>query len=136
MKFTTLENTAFPTIMETFYTSFENYFVTFPRNNPGFKQRFADAKTDFRYSIGVFDGDRLVAFILHAVDTRKGLKTAFNIGTGVLPEYRGQALVKRMYEFSFPMLKDAGVEFLQLEVIVENESAIKADAKNNGELGP
>ena len=52
--------------------------------------------------------------------------TAFNSGTGVVPKYRGRRIVKQLYDFAIPELLKRGVEKCGLEVIKENEKAIKA----------
>ncbi|MDX1479872.1 MAG: GNAT family N-acetyltransferase, partial [Saprospiraceae bacterium] len=66
--------------------------------------------------------DRLVGFILHGVDGA----AACNVGTGVLPAYRGRRLVQEMYAFVMPLLRQKGVRHLGLEVITDNAAAIKA----------
>ncbi len=124
--FKTLGKTSFEIIMETFYKSFNNYFVQFPKDNELFKGRFTAAGVDFNNSVGVFDRGELVAFIIHATGFRNDKNMVFNIATGVLKEYRGQGLVNRMYEFALPMLKNEGIEAIRLEVITENIPAINA----------
>ena len=120
----TLEKERFDVIMEAFYRAFEHYYVSFPRNNDIFHRRFEAAMVDYSYSFGVYQDDRLVGFILHAIDERGGKKIAFNAGTGVVAECRGQRLVQAMYDFGLPRFKKLGVEQLQLEVITENIPAI------------
>ena len=77
-------------------------------------------------SFGVFEGERLIAFMVNGIDYRDGKLIAFNAGTGVIPTYRGQKLVKQLYDFSFPIFKENDVENFALEVISQNIKAIKA----------
>lgn len=132
LSFKTLENTSFELIMESFFKSFDNYFVQFPKDNQLFQQRFKAAKVDYTISVGVFDGDKLVAFILHAKKevSQEGLK-AFNIATGVIPTYRGCDLVGQMYNFIIPKLQLLNVKEVSLEVITENLAAINTYLKSN-----
>ena len=74
----------------------------------------------------MFDNEKLVAFIIHAIDNRNGVLTAYNTGTGVLPEYRGRKIVQSIYDFALPDLRRNGIRRCTLEVIRENDPAIKA----------
>ena len=74
----------------------------------------------------MFDEEQLVGFIINAVDKRNGEYVAFNTGTGVIQEYRRQRIVKSIYDFAIPELIKYGITKCQLEVITENEKAIKA----------
>lgn len=116
----------FNTIMASFLSAFENYFVKMPTDYNFYKQRWKAAKVDFNLSYGMFDGDELVGFIIHAIDDRHGERIAFNTGTGVIPKYRGQKIVKSIYDYAISDLKRNGITKSVLEVIIENEKAIKA----------
>lgn len=120
-----LEHTDFNTIIACFLSAFENYFVQMPTDYNFYKQRWKAAKVDLNLSYGMFDGDQLVGFIIHAIDERYGEYIAFNTGTGVIPDYRGRQIVKSIYEFAIPDLKRNGITKSVLEVIIENEKAIK-----------
>ena len=74
-------------------------------------------------SVGVFDNDKLIAFILIGIDEYDGHIVAYNAGTGVIPSYRGNKLTKRMYQYLFPLLKDKDIVSHQLEVITTNTIA-------------
>jgi GNAT superfamily N-acetyltransferase len=69
---------------------------------------------DLDLSYGAFDGDKLVAFTLHAPRGDE----LYNFATGVIPEYRGQGLVARLYEKITPSVT--------LEVLKSNEIAKRA----------
>ncbi|MHA1968539.1 MAG: GNAT family N-acetyltransferase, partial [Candidatus Hodarchaeales archaeon] len=56
----------------------------------------------------------------------KGVNTAFNVGTGVIPIHRGNRIIKKIYDHAIPILKNNGIELCGLEVIQENDKAIKA----------
>ena len=90
-----------------------------------YKQRWKIAKVDFNLSYGMFDDEKLIGFIINAVDERNGTKIAFNTGTGVLPEYRGKKIVKSIYDYAISDLKMNGITKCSLEVITENCKAIK-----------
>ena len=87
--------------------------------------RFKGARVDLILSYGAFVGDHLVGFIIHGIDDYKGYRTAFNTGTGVIPEYRGQGIVDQIYGHSIPLLQQAGITQCALEVIQDNHRAIR-----------
>jgi len=120
-----LGNIKFETLIECFLKSFENYFVEMPTDINYYKQRWKIAKVDFNLSYGMFDDEKLIGFIINAVDERNGTKIAFNTGTGVLPEYRGKKIVKSIYDYAISDLKMNGITKCSLEVITENCKAIK-----------
>lgn len=126
MKVTHLGHTDFNVIMECFLSSFEGYFVKMPTDYNYYRQRWKAAKVRYDLSYGMFDDDKLVGFIIHAVDERENHLIAFNTGTGVIPEYRGQKIVKSIYDYAIPDLIQNGITKSVLEVIIENHKAIKA----------
>ena len=121
-----LTNTSFDEILECFLAAFENYFVKMPTDKTYYEKRWEAAKVDFKFSYGMFDDGKLIGFIIHAIDKRTGLLTAFNTGTGVLPAYRGNKMVKRIYDYALNDLIDNGIEKTSLEVITKNIPAIKS----------
>ena len=121
-----LSTTTFEELMDCFYTSFEGYFVKMPTDNAYFKNRWKAAKVDYDLSFGMFDNEKLVGFIVNAIDYRNGIKIAYNTGTGVIPEYRGKRIVKSIYDTAIPILNKHGINTCTLEVITKNTNAIKA----------
>lgn len=121
-----LGDTDFKVIMECFLSAFENYFVQMPTDHNYYRQRWKAARVKYDLSYGMFDNDRLVGFIINAIDHRHGNLTSYNTGTGVIPEYRGQRIVKSIYEYAIPELRKNGITKCLLEVITENEKAIKS----------
>ncbi|RKN81395.1 GNAT family N-acetyltransferase [Ulvibacterium marinum] len=121
-----LGNTDFELVLESFLLAFQDYFVTVPTDGNYYKERWKAAKVDFNFSYGMFDGEKLVGFVIHAIDHRNGKLTAFNTGTGVIPDYRGRKITRSIYEYAFADLKRIGVTNCVLEVIIKNKKAIRS----------
>ncbi|MGB5653649.1 MAG: GNAT family N-acetyltransferase [Robiginitalea sp.] len=124
MRVKNLSEVSFETLVDCFLETFDNYYVQMPVDRAYYRKRWKAAKVDFKCSYGMFDGDLLVGFIIHAIDQRQGKCTAFNTGTGVLPKYRGQGIVKSIYNYAFNDLAEKGIEKSTLEVISINDRAI------------
>jgi GNAT superfamily N-acetyltransferase len=97
-----------------------------PSDRNYYKERWKAANVDYNLSYGLFDQGKLVGFIIHAIDKRNGIVTAFNTGTGVIPEYRGKKIVKSIYNYALHDLAKHGIQKSTLEVITKNNIAIKA----------
>jgi len=126
MKVKKLSNISLDNLLDSFLLAFENYFVKMPSDRNYYKERWEAAKVDFNLSYGMFDKDKLVGFIIHAIDKRSGVYTAFNTGTGVIPGYRGKRIVKSIYEYALKDLWLNGIEKSTLEVITKNDIAIRS----------
>ena len=125
MKIKSLASTPVEEVITCFLSAFDNYFVQLPNDVGYWKNRFVTARVDWELSFGMFDEEKLVGFIINGIDHHNGKPTAYNTGTGILPEYRGNAIVDKLYAHAIPRLKEKGIEKCLLEVICVNEKAIK-----------
>ena len=110
--------------------AFADYIVPFQLNDEQLQFKIESENILLEWSIGVFDSNQLVAFIMHGIRTENGKKIVYNAGTGVLLKYRGQGLVGKMYDYIQPFFKENKVNQHVLEVIENNQSAIRAYEKN------
>lgn len=116
-------------LLNTFNYSFSDYLVPFHLSIEQLKFKIISDKIDFNLSVGVFEQNQLCGFILHGKQLIDGKNVVYNGGTGVIPEKRGLGLVIKMYQFILPKLTELGCDYLVLEVITKNASAIKAYEK-------
>ena len=119
-----LADISFDKILDCFLLAFENYFVTMPTDRNYYCEKWKASKVDFNLSYGMFDKEKLVGFIIHSIDKRHGILTAYNSGTGVIPRFRGNGIVKSIYKYALKDLKQNHIEKSTLEVITNNEKAI------------
>ncbi|MDH7445965.1 GNAT family N-acetyltransferase [Aquimarina sp. 2201CG14-23] len=116
-------------ILNVFNESFSDYFIPFKLSKEQLISKMKADKTDLELSVGVFEDQRLIAFILHGFDTINDQKIAYNGGTGVIPQKRGSGLTKQMYLYNLPVLQKKGIDKIILEVITQNIQAIKSYEK-------
>lgn len=121
-----LTHTNIPTLTRIFNEAFAGYYVPINFTEAGMHFRIQRGRIDLSLSVGVFDEGQLVAFILSGADDWEGQRTIYNAGTGVLPSYRGKQLVDQMYVWGVPRWKAAAYTLATLEVMTQNERAIRA----------
>lgn len=80
-------------------------------------------------SFGAFQDGVLVSFTLNGIGNFNGEKSAYDTGTGTLKEYRGRGLASRVFNYSIPFLKEAGISQYILEVLQHNVGAISVYKK-------
>lgn len=125
MEIKNLETVSFERIVPCLTESFKGYFVDMPSEVEFWKRRFENGRMDRSLSWGCVDNGRLIGFVINGIDFDNGTLVAFNMGTGVIPDFRGNSLVDKMYRYGMPDLKSRGVERCRLEVIDKNERAIR-----------
>lgn len=130
MKIHTLKIEDREDLLEAINTAFADYIVPYQLNKEQLMAKIASENIQMEKSVGVFEEGSLIAFMMHGVREQDGHTVIYNAGTGVLPEYRGQGLVSKMYDYILPYLKECQVKKIVLEVIETNQSAIRAYEKN------
>lgn len=119
-----------PDLLNAINGAFADYIVPFQLNAEQLQFKMQSENIVPEWSIGVFEAEKLIAFIMHGVRTVNGKTVVYNAGTGVLPEYRGHGLVGKMYDYIQAFFEEHNVNQLVLEVIESNQSAIRAYEKN------
>ena len=120
----------FSQMYRTFIDAFSIYPVKMDLTKEMFRERIEEkVNISYDHSVGVFHGEKLIGFIFNSISEYEGIKTAYNGGTGVLMEYWGKGLTKKMYDFILLVLKNENVSRCILEVITTNVNAIKAYQK-------
>jgi len=125
--FKSLNKTSFDDIYLAFKEAFKDYEMQLNKDELQLMLKRRGFVPDL--SFGAFEKDRLVAFTFNGIGTYQGLKTAYDTGTGTLEEYRGQGLATRVFEYSMPYLKKAGIQQYLLEVLQHNPKAISVYEK-------
>jgi len=120
----------FPAIYAAFMEAFSDYHIDTGYMTPEILyKRVRKNAVEWNLSVGVFAASKMVGFTLIGIDRHKGVMSAFDAGTGIIPEYRGKGLAKQMFDFALPRLRARGVEKFILEVLQVNQPAVKAYEK-------
>lgn len=108
------------------FTAFKNAFLEYERSWTAaeFKSMLQRRGFNADLSFGAFDGPALVSFTLNGIGYFKGVKTAYDTGTGTLQAYRGKGLATAVFKESIPFLEQEGIQQYLLEVLSHNKPAI------------
>lgn len=130
----TLENTNIRILHQTFVNAFSDYQVKIDLPFWKFQQMLQRRGYVSRLSIGTFKNEELVGFVLNGFRNWKGKPTVYDIGTGVIGEYRKQRITSTMLLNIRELLKERKVEQYLLEAIQSNTSAINLYKKQGFEI--
>jgi ribosomal protein S18 acetylase RimI-like enzyme len=125
MQIRSLESKPLEYLVRVFLKAFADYAVKMPEDPEYWRKRLHGARFNAGISAGIFNGEELNAFIWNCLDHYRGHFCAYNTGTGVIPEHRGNAYIDQIYDHLFPKLDAMGVTRCVLEVIQDNERALK-----------
>lgn len=121
MTLKTLENTTTEELRIAFNIAFSDYEVKTDMTEESFISFLNSNSVDLSISTGLFDADKLIGFILVG---RRG-KALYDGGTAVIKEYRGKGYARKMLSFTIDNAKKHGFSTFELEVLKNNERAIK-----------
>lgn len=126
LQFKNLVQTPPDILLATFNEAFSDYLVPLQLTKEQLERKLIADSIDLSLSVGVYEEEKLIGFILHGIDILDGEKAAYNAGTGVIPSGRGRQLTRLMYQFILPLFKTAGIQYCYLEVLDQNIPAIKS----------
>lgn len=129
MEIKSLENTPVQTIVDTLNLAFSDYMIPINFTIDYVNERWTASGVDYKMSFGVFDENKLVGFIIHAINIYGDAKVAYNASTGVIPSHRRKGLLTKLYDTAISKLQENGIQKSTLEVITSNERAILAYKK-------
>ncbi|WP_321316496.1 GNAT family N-acetyltransferase [Labilibaculum sp.] len=117
----------FPELFEAFSQAFNDYEIQL--DSEELKTMLHRRGFLPELSFGAFDDNKLVAFTCNGIGSFNGTKIAYDTGTGTVKEYRGQGLAGKIFNYSIPFLKEAGIFQYLLEVLQHNTKAISVYKK-------
>ncbi len=132
MEIKSLETVDFDSLFKSFERAFEDYAIHFEKEEV--RSMLIRRGYDPKLSFGAFVDDEMVAFTLNGIGRFNGTATAYDTGTGTVKEYRGDGIAGRIFTYSIPFLKEAGVGQYLLEVLQDNQKAIAVYSRMNFEV--
>lgn len=132
--YNTFENTDIKNLHNTFLDAFSDYQVKMDLPLLKFQQMLLRRGYIPEASIGAFNNNILVGFLLNAIRQWNDKSTAYDTGTGVIKSHRGHGVTSNMFQNAKQLLKKIGVEQYLLEVIQSNTSAVNLYKKQGFEI--
>lgn len=128
--YNSLDNVEIETIYKTFLSAFIDYTV--PLNLPylQFKHMLTRRGYNPQISVGAFDHNQLVGIVLNGQRNWNGKTTAYDLGTGVIADFRKQGITTNLLQIAQKQFCSAGIEQYLLEVITSNTAAVQLYKKN------
>lgn len=126
----TLENTGIDTIHSTFVRAFADYQVDISYMTLDvLSNRFVKNGYHPELSAGVFEDGQLQGFTIVGTGNYNGGRSAFDIMTGLVKEYRGKGFANQMFDLIKVKMKKAEINDFYLEVLQQNKPAINSYTK-------
>ncbi|TGX81147.1 GNAT family N-acetyltransferase [Palleniella muris] len=122
MEIRNLEHTDFDTLFHGFEKAFADYEIHFEKEEV--RSMLIRRGYNPKLSFAAFVNNEIVAFTLNGTGTFNGIPTAYDTGTGTVKECRGQRIAGKIFTYSIPFLKEAGISQYLLEVMQNNQKAI------------
>ena len=124
IRYSSLENTDENELFSVFAEAFSDYMVPINMTLERFTGNMKRNGYDCRVSAGAFSDGKLVGFIMSGRRVNDGIMSAYDMGTGVIPEYRSLGIAGNMIDHLKCLLDHEGVPRYLLEVIRDNERAL------------
>lgn len=124
MEYQTLEKVDTFRLYQTFIKAFSDYQVTVDMPYEAFETNLKRNGYMPGVSVGAFDHEELVGIVLNGVRCWNGMKTIYDLGTGVIPAFRKRGITKEMLSMVQTICQDNGIGRYQLEAIRENTAAV------------
>ncbi len=127
-----LENISNDVLFEAFQEAFKDYEMQLSQSELELMLQRRGFTPEL--SFGAFSDEKLVSFTFNGTGSFNDLLTAYDTGTGTIEEYRGKGLASRIFKYSIPHLKNAGISQYLLEVLQHNSNAVSLYKKLGFEI--
>uniref|UniRef100_UPI0040576BD5 GNAT family N-acetyltransferase n=1 Tax=Acetatifactor sp. TaxID=1872090 RepID=UPI0040576BD5 len=123
--YNTLDNISYETLYEAFLYAFEGFRITTEATYDTFCEMLEEHNYNPKLSIGAFDSETgsLVSFVLNSIIINQP-KTAYDILTGTLPNYRRLGISRVIFGKVKTLLKENQVDLYTTEVKKNNTAAL------------
>ena len=126
INYSTLENVTDRELFDAFMLSFQGFQITTETTYESFSQMLMERNYNPSISIGAFDSEtgELVSYVLNSILVRE-VKTAYDILTGTIPDYRRRGIARNIFEMMKILLRENEVKLYTTEVLKSNQGALE-----------
>ena len=129
-----LENISELEILETHNSAFSDYEVQMNWTLQQFQNINKQRGVRYDLSIGAFDDDKLVGFIINGAGDWNNKLTVYDCGTGIIKDYRHKGIGTEILKRLITLLREADISQYLLEVIKTNKNAHQLYSKQGFEI--
>ncbi|MBO9596383.1 MAG: GNAT family N-acetyltransferase [Cohnella sp.] len=104
---------------------FEGYYINVQTSLNSLVTRTADEGISLEDSLAICADGQPIGFVVNGYRSIDGSTIAWNGGTGIVSEYRGQGFGKLLMERNVALYAELGVDTALLEALTQNEKAIR-----------
>ncbi len=134
IQYKSLENVNELEILETHNSAFSDYEVQMNWTLQQFQSINKQRGVRYDLSIGAFDGDKLVGFIINGAGDWNNKPTVYDCGTGIIKDYRHTGIGTEIILRLIKLLQETDISQYLLEVIKTNENAYQLYLKQGFEI--
>lgn len=124
-----LNNVSYNQIAQCFNLAFSDYYLPIQLTEEKLQSYLEISGVDKELSYGAFLNNEIVGFILNSCSIYNNCRAVFDIGTGVIPDHRGNKVFTNLFRFAEQELKKHQIEKYYLEVLQQNDKAISVYKK-------
>lgn len=130
MKIRSLEDCSTEAVYQAFLSAFSDYEHPMQMTLENYQEMMKTRDLNLGYSIGAFEAEQLVGFIVCGYRELDGEKLCYDGGTGVIRDYRRQGISNTLLQELIPHFRNRGIDHFILEVLENNSPAISLYEKN------
>ncbi len=130
----TLENIEFEVLHGAFLRAFSDYTIKIDMPFEKFKNMLIRRGYFPEFSVGTFVNSDLIGFIFNGYRNWRGMPSLYDVGTGVVPEYRQKGITGKAFERIAGIVKEKNISQYVLEVIQTNSAAVELYKKQGFEV--
>ena len=129
-EYKSLKDVKLEIIYKVFIEAFSDYQVKLDMSFLKFRNMMVRRGLKPEMSVGIFDDGKIIGLVLNGVRVWNGRVTAYDLGTGIVPEYRKMGLTGEALKVVKRLCREKEVECYLLEVLQENTGAVELYRKN------
>ncbi len=129
-----LSNERIDVVHKAFVEAFSDYAVQIKMPIEKFMEMVVTRSLNLEYSIGCYDNEKLIGFILSGFREIEHITYCYDGGTGVIKEFRRKGIAENLLKELIDIFHKRNIKYFVLEVLENNEPAINLYKKYGFEI--